>query len=118
MDSINPTYLVKPLRQDRDGLWLSKILKNLRKIDQLLFLAMVRPIGSTKRMEDKTTSAMRTARAQGFTKGNKCAKIKFEGPEMESKSVQEGGQEFIDSVDPSHRLSLQNLVQAYRGLFP
>ena len=54
-----------------------------------------------------------------MTEGSKReSKLELEGPKKNFKSVQEREQELIDSVDQSHRLSLQNLVREYRDVFP
>ena len=81
-----------------------KYIKKLAKTYQHLFLAVVRQVGSPKRMRNKIVSSMGAAPGQGLTEGNKHAKMKLEGPKKDLKSVQEREQDLIDSVDPPHYL--------------
>lgn len=65
------------------GLLSIKDIKKLAKTDQPLFLAVVRHLGSPKRMKNKIACVLGASRAQGMTEGTKCAKLKMQGPKKD-----------------------------------
>ena len=64
-------------------------VQKLAKIEQPLFLAVVRRAGSLKRTRNKSTCALGAVHAERWTEGNKYAKMKLEGPKQDCKSIQE-----------------------------
>ena len=67
-----------------------KAIKKLAKIDQNLFLAVVKQVGYPKRTRNESTSILDATYVQGLTERNKCGKMKLEGPKKDLYSVQEG----------------------------
>ena len=64
-----------------------KAVRRLAKVDEPLFLEMVRQIATQNVSQNKITSTSGGARPQGVAEGKKCGKMKLQGPKKDFKSV-------------------------------
>ena len=86
-----------------------------------MFVAIVRqlsPVQKKQKKERINQSVYCSVTAQGRTEGTKRQEMKLKGLKKDFKSVQEKEQELIQSVHPSYRLNLQEIVQEYKDVFP
>ena len=99
-------------------------MRNMKKMARQnvpMFVAIVRqlnPVQKKQKKERINKSVYCGVTTQGRTESTKRQEMKLKGPKKDFKSVQEKERELIQSVNPSHRLNLQEIVQEYRDVFP